>query len=567
MGTEMLLSRVQREVTRDTVSTGEFEVDRAPVTNARYGVFVESADHRAPAYWPDDACPPSMANHPVVGIDYFDAVAFARWAGGRLPTELEWVLAAAPKEPAAYAWGDAFDSERCNTFRSGHKGTTPVDAYAEGASAHGCLDMCGNVWEMTASADKEHANTIIVKGGSWYDYPVHAKLDANFHAPIHRVGRTVGFRLVYGGAERHPEFLESDLIDACIDYRARTAEREVEEPIEEFDFGALRDDLELKHGIALVSLAEMEPVTDTGEDVVEAALDWFDRAEQSEPEVFYDDAGADNAKDNAQALDRALEFYLRMHAFVSERPRILFGAVGAAILLAATTLWASVREPDSMRREASAMLSSAHESAPGFAAAAPSRPRSARPDPRAEMRRVVTDLARGRSNERSLALRVLLARGESSRAAITEALSRTTDPDEELRLRYALAALDEKKGGSGRTVPVTVLPAQGLVLVCESFGSAERRCLQELRRFGRASQRDVHLVLSGTKNFAAWLEEHVDQLGAVYVAWDPERNFARLHKVSGKTAVLGLRSDGRAAFVLPGTPSHTRIGDQLRALN
>jgi len=562
----MLLSRVQREVTRDAVSTGEFKVDRAPVTNARYGAFVESTDHRTPAYWPDGVCPRSLSDHPVVGIDYFDAVAFARWAGGRLPTELEWVLAAASEKHRTFAWGDEFDSDRCNTIRSGHKGTTPVDAYAAGAADNGCLDLCGNVWEMTASADESHPNTVIVKGGSWYDYPAHAKLDASFHAPIQRVGRTVGFRLVYDGEERHPEFLEPDLVDACIAYRARTAERDVEEPVEEFDFGALRDELELEHGLGLVSLTETDPTTDTGEDVVVAALDWFDRAEESQPEVFHDDAGADNAKDNAQALDRAIELYLRMHDYVSERPRILFGAAGAALLLAATTLWAAVREPESMRREASAMYPGTNESARGFAAATPSRPRSARPDPRAEMRRVVSDLARGRSNERSLALRVLLARGESSRAAITEALSRTTDPDEELRLRYALAALDEKKQGAGRTVPVTVLPAQGLVLVCENFGSAERRCLQELRRFGRASQRNVHLVLSGTRNFAAWLDEHADQLGAVYVAWDPERNFAQRHKVSGKTAVLGLRSDGRAAFVLPGTPSHTRIGDQLRAL-
>jgi len=559
----MSIPRVQVADPRDTVQVEEVAVDRVPVTNARYAVFVRATGHRAPAYWPDGECPHSIDNHPVVGVDYFDAIAFARWAKGRLPTELEWVLASGVEEQRAYAWGDDFDNARCNTHRSGHKATTPVHAYPNGAAPSGCLDLCGNVWEMTASADKDHPHTIIVKGGSWYDYPAHAKLDANFHAPTHRVGRTVGFRLVYGGEERHPEFMDADLLEACIDYRARPQQHETDAPIEEFDFGALRDELELEHGVGLLNITQQDEGVAVPGDDVDTALVWFDLAEQSIPATSTND----NANDKEQALDVALEWYMRMHAFIAARPGILFAAVGAAVLLVATTLWASVHEPDSSRPATLSHRDGPEQgSAPRYAAATPSRPPAHPTSKRSATRKAVENLSRGKSNEQSLALRILLARGESSRAEIEQALARETDPDAELRLHYALAALDERKNGAGRTVPVTVLPTRGLVLACARFGSAERRCLEELRRLGRASKRDVHVVISGTREFGAWLETNLKDLGGVFVAWDPERNFARQHKLRADTAVVGLRSDGRAAFVLPGAPSRTRMFDQLRAM-
>jgi hypothetical protein len=415
---------------------------------------------------------------------------------------------------------------------------------------------------MTASADKDHPHTIIVKGGSWYDYPAHAKLDASFHAPTHRVGRTVGFRLVYGGAERHPEFLAGDLLESCIDYRAQPAHDELETAIEEFDFGALRDELELEHGVGLLSITQDDDAVAVPSQDVDSALVWFDLAEQSAAA----EAATDNGNDKEQAFGAAIEWYLRMHAFIADRPGILFVAVGTAVLLVATTLWASVHDPDPTRPATTSRRGTAGDSAPRFAPAEPARP-AVRGAPRpAAARKAIEDLKHGNSNEQALALRILLARGESSRAGIEQALAGETDPDAELRLRYALAALDERKDGAGRTVPVTVLPTRGLVLVCSQFGGSERRCLEELRRLGHASKRDVHVVISGTREFGTWLENHLSELGAVYVAWDPERNFARQHKIQAETAVLGLRSDGRAAFVLPGAPSRTRIFDQLRAL-
>jgi len=102
---------------RDTVTAGTLDVDRAPVTNKRYAVFVAATGHRSPLSWPKGECPLALLDHPVTGIDFFDALAFALWADASLPTEEQWIAAAGLAEPSAYVWGDFFDSKRCNTAK------------------------------------------------------------------------------------------------------------------------------------------------------------------------------------------------------------------------------------------------------------------------------------------------------------------------------------------------------------------------------------------------------------------------------------------------------------------
>ena len=120
-----------------------------------------------PLYWVDSS---DWNDHPVCGVSYYEAEAYAKFANKRLPTEAEWSKSALGI------------SKRCNHNRSiGH--TTPVNAYAD-ASKYGCQDMLGNVWEWTASwfdgysgftsypysgyskvyFDREHR---VLKGGSW----------------------------------------------------------------------------------------------------------------------------------------------------------------------------------------------------------------------------------------------------------------------------------------------------------------------------------------------------------------------------------------------------------------
>ena len=264
---------------RDTVVVGSLEVDRAPVTNARYAAFVDDTGHRAPAYWPRGECPRSLANHPVVGVDFFDAVAFAVWAGGALPTELEWVEATGLKEHQTYVWGDRFESVRCNTVRSGAKGTTPVDAHPEGAAPSGCLDMCGNVWEMTCSNLPGDHESIIVKGGSWYDFPVHAQIDARFRARVHKRLNTVGFRLSYGRQLRLPEFLDPDLVSACICYRLAVLDQR--KPKVD-DFGEFQEIIDELQRTTRLRLPDFPPEP---EYAVDQALAMLEAAEEEVPEA------------------------------------------------------------------------------------------------------------------------------------------------------------------------------------------------------------------------------------------------------------------------------------------
>ncbi len=128
-----------------TVHLDAFWIDRTEVTNARYRLCVEAGACAEPECWDDDAL--NAPDQPVVCVTWRDAVGYAAWAGGRLPTEAEWEKAARGTDGRLYPWGDgAPDCERANYNRCVGL-PLPVGSLPGGASPYGVLDMAGNVHE------------------------------------------------------------------------------------------------------------------------------------------------------------------------------------------------------------------------------------------------------------------------------------------------------------------------------------------------------------------------------------------------------------------------------------
>jgi hypothetical protein len=159
-----------------------FQMDIYPVTNGQFAKFIEADGyendefwsekgvkwHQAekitePKFWRDEKW--NQPDHPVVGVSWYEADAFARWAGKALPTEVQWERAARGTDGRSYPWGNDFDSERCNTKESGIGKTTRVTRYPNGVSPAGCYDMAGNVWEWTDS--KYDEDRYVLRGGCW----------------------------------------------------------------------------------------------------------------------------------------------------------------------------------------------------------------------------------------------------------------------------------------------------------------------------------------------------------------------------------------------------------------
>ena len=164
------------------VKVAPYRISRCAVTNEEFAAFVEdggyarpepwsvegwrwkiAAQAEAPVYWRKedgrwferhyDTLVALAANAPVMHVNWYEALAFCRWAGRRLPTEAEWEYAAGAGRSGAtprYPWGDsAPDAARANLY--GVAGdTVDVASLPAGDSALGCRQMIGNVWEWTA---------------------------------------------------------------------------------------------------------------------------------------------------------------------------------------------------------------------------------------------------------------------------------------------------------------------------------------------------------------------------------------------------------------------------------
>lgn len=145
-----------------------FRIDRYPVTNARFALFLNAvgpfnrqgerlfdADdpdariHHDGGRWVSDK---GYQQHPVVEVSWAGARDYCAWRGKRLPTEAEWEKAARGPEPRKYPWGNAPPDETRAQFNARFNETAPVDRFPAGASPYAVQDMAGNTWEWVSSA-------------------------------------------------------------------------------------------------------------------------------------------------------------------------------------------------------------------------------------------------------------------------------------------------------------------------------------------------------------------------------------------------------------------------------
>lgn len=149
-----------------------FLIDTWPVTNQQFQEFMKSTKYHPKdtvnflAHWRNGKPPQASLNHPVVNVSLEDARAYAKWAGKRLPSDIEWQYAAQGTDSRQYPWGNEMDSTRCN-YKSG--ATTPVNAFPTGASPFGVMDLVGNVWQLVDDVyDNGTYSFAVMRGGSFY---------------------------------------------------------------------------------------------------------------------------------------------------------------------------------------------------------------------------------------------------------------------------------------------------------------------------------------------------------------------------------------------------------------
>lgn len=165
------------------VSVDAFWMDKFEVTNKEYFEFCKATNTPLPEFWgqPVFKCSLEFPDYPVVGVSYFDADKYAKWAGKRLPTEAEWEYASrgglAGKN---YPYGDMIDSTKVN-YGKKYKSTLKVGSFPP--NGYGLYDISGNVWEWTSDnyGDDYYSTAAgsnpkgpltgrfkVIRGGSWH---------------------------------------------------------------------------------------------------------------------------------------------------------------------------------------------------------------------------------------------------------------------------------------------------------------------------------------------------------------------------------------------------------------
>ncbi|MGB3717767.1 MAG: SUMF1/EgtB/PvdO family nonheme iron enzyme [Candidatus Promineifilaceae bacterium] len=226
-----------REQPQHTLALASYHISKYPVTVGEYRAFVRAEGYQGYRYWTEagwawhesvgrvqpefwgDMKWTGDDRLPVVGVSWYEAVAYCRWLSEetgkryRLPTEAMWEKAARGTDGRIYPWGDEFDSSRCNTRANRLNRTVPVGQHSPGGeSFYGCAEMGGNASEWTLSQyrtypyvgsdgrnEEEGEVMRVIRGGSWYKPVLRARTAARGMSDPFFSDNDVGFRCMRQG--------------------------------------------------------------------------------------------------------------------------------------------------------------------------------------------------------------------------------------------------------------------------------------------------------------------------------------------------------------------------------
>jgi len=242
IGTDDRSAAYDNERPHHWIELAPFWIDRAPVTNGDFADFIEAGGYATRSYWSEagwnwvktsvarspmywtrsadgwhsrsmDHSARIEPDHPVCHVSYYEAEAFARYAGKRLPTEFEWEAAASwnpSGSKVSFPWGEQLPTKDLANLDQLSFGTTAIGSYPSNVSPLGCYGMIGDVWEWTSSdflgypgfqsfPYPEYSEAFfgseykVLRGGSWatrpgairstfrnWDYPIRRQIFSGF---------------------------------------------------------------------------------------------------------------------------------------------------------------------------------------------------------------------------------------------------------------------------------------------------------------------------------------------------------------------------------------------------